>query len=298
MDLTQEVKGWFLTYPKCPLSPQQALALLENLPIHQEFKEYVICQEPHEDGSPHLHAFLKYKTKVQFGPRRWDIDSYHGHYEPAQSWRAVEKYCKKGGNYISNFDLNAAASKKASGRSLNKRILEEDLLDLVDEGEVHVKDYIRLKLNKTAIIRDKLPLLSRCVGYIPNGLGKILPVLEGKQRHYWIWSDQPNTGKTTFLKSVAAAFPSYWLSYRETFQACHPGTQFVLLDEYSSPHLPATQLNQMCDGTWQYPYKGGEPVQLQDPIILVGSNKPPEEVYPNVHKLITARFVVVSLNPS
>jgi len=32
-----------------------------------------------------------------------------------------------------------------------------------------------------------------------------------------------------------------------------------------------------------------------EPIILIGSNKPPEEVYPNCYPLINARFVVIEL---
>ena len=46
---------------------------------------------------------------------------------------AAAKYCQKDGNYISNFDVNAALSKKSCGRDLNRRLLEEALPDLVDE---------------------------------------------------------------------------------------------------------------------------------------------------------------------
>lgn len=284
-----------MTYPKCGLAPADALALLQALPIRAQIVDYIVAQELHQDGTPHLHVYLNYDKKVSFGPNRWDLSSFHGNYQPARSWKAVAGYCTKGANYISNFNLDAAAAKRASGRDLNKRLLEGDLTELVLEGEVPLEKYLRLKACKEAFFKDRQPVLPRCIGFIPNTLGHLFPVLSGKQRHYWIWSSKPNTGKTSFLRSVALAYPSYWYSYKESFQACHPGTQFILLDEYSVPHLQATQLNQMCDGTWMYPVKGANPVQLVDPIMLVAANKPPKEVYPNCHSLIIARFLVVEL---
>lgn len=242
-----------------------------------------------------MHAFLKYERKVEFGVHKWDIDGHHGNYQTASNWKAVQEYLKKDGNYISNFDVDAAARKKASGRDLNKRLLEEDLATLCLEGEFPLEKYLKLKTCKEAILKDLSPSLPRCLGFIPNTLEKVLPIKEGKRRHFWIWSSRPDTGKTTFLKSVASSYPSHWYAYKEVFQSVHPGTQFVLLDEYSIAHLSATQLNQMCDGTWVYPFKGGSPVQLVEPLVLICSNKPPEEVYPNCFPLINARFEAIEL---
>lgn len=255
----------------------------------------MVCRELHQDGHPHAHAFVKYERKVEWGSSKWDIDGHHGDYQVAKCWRAVENYCRKGGNYISNFDVDAAASKRACGRLLNKRLLNEDLADLVAEELVPLQDYLKLKACKEAYFKDIAPALPRCLGFIPNALGHLLPMVDGKCRHYWLWSRGPNTGKTTFLKSVASAHPSHWYCYAETFQNLHPGTQFVLLDEYTVPHLKTTTLNQMCDGTYPYPCKGGVTVQLPDVVILVCSNKPPEEVYPNDHPLIKARFRPIEL---
>jgi len=286
--------GWFLTYPRLDIQPDELLAKL-RLCSATPIVEYVVCRELHKDDQPHAHAFIKYERKVEWGARKWDIDDHHGDYQQAKSWTAAAKYCQKDGNYISNFDVNAALSKKSCGRDLNRRLLEEALPDLVDEGVIPLEKYIKLKACKEAYFKDRAPLLPRCVGFIPNSFGKLLPIGEGKLRHYWIWSRKPNTGKTTFLKSLDQLFPSYWLSYKETFQSVHPQTQFVLLDEYSKPHLEATQLNQMCDGTWMYPTKGGSPTRLVEPLIMICSNKPVEEVYPNVFALINARFLSIEL---
>lgn len=286
--------GWFLTWPRLDIQPVELLEKL-RLCLKTPIKEYIVCRELHKDGHPHAHAFIKYEKKVEWGARKWDIDDHHGDYQQAKCWKAAEKYCQKDGDYISNFDVNAAGNKKDSGRALNKRLLEEDLRDLVHEGVVQLEKYIKLKACKDAFLKDSAPALPRCSGFVPNSLGKLLPILADKQRHFWLWSARPNTGKTTFLKFVGTNFASHWFTYKEHFQSIHPGTQFVLLDEYSSPHLQVTQLNQMCDGTWMYPSKGGNPVQLVDPIVLIGSNKPPEEVYPNCYPLINARFVVIEL---
>ena len=84
-------------------------------------------------------------------------------------------------------------------------------------------------------------------------------------------------------------------AYGETFQTMHTGTQFVLLDEYSKAHLQVTQLNQMCDGTWAYPVKQSSATTLDEPVVIVCSNKPPEDVYPNFYFLVLARFRVFEL---
>lgn len=297
--LTQEVQKWFLTYPKCDWTHQQVLDALQALDLAATIKDYVVARELHKDGTPHFHVYLSYDRKVSWAARRWDLaPDVHGCYEPCKNWQAVARYCHKDGDYISNFDLNAAAAKKATGRAeRNTALLEGDLTVLGREGHFDLKDYLRLKANKEAFLRDELPLLPLCSGFIPNNLGHVLEVfpLGTKRRNYWFWSRGPNTGKTTFLKSVASAYPSYWMGYSETFQSPSPHTQFLLLDEYSVPHLKTTQLNQICDGTYPFPTKGGNPVTLKNPILLVGSNKPPEEVYPNDHPLIKARFFVIEL---
>lgn len=268
---------------------------LQALPIKAAIKHYIVAQEPHKDGSPHLHVYVNYDKKVSFEVRRWDIAGFHGNYQPVDHWRGWAKYCQKGANFITNFDLEAAASKKASGRAQNELIMSTDLKELIKTGDIHVRDYLRLQANKAAIIKDSAPLLPRCEHYIPNSLGKILPLLTEKRRHYWFWSASPNKGKTTFLNEIFKSFPSYRFVYKENFQSIHPQTQFIILDEYTSPHLPLTQLNQMCDNTWQYSFKGGSAVTVDNVTILICGNKPPEEVYPNLHELIKARFNVFEL---
>lgn len=291
----QEVKGWFLTYPKCDLTPAQALVLLQNLDVPATITEYVIAQEPHKDGHPHLHAFVKYDTKVSRtrDGRRWDLAGHHGHYLPSHSWHKCKEYCKKGGNYIASFDIEAALNKKAK---LNHKLIADDPCDLVDSGEISVYQLKALVQARSIYWSLKAPVKPRAQDLVPNPFGLILPVYTTKikDRHWWFWSSEANTGKTTFLRFLDQRYPCHWMA-REKYQSIHSGTQFVLLDEYTFPWLTLFELNQMCDGTQMYPSKGGSPVGLQDPIIVVCSNKPPEAIYPNFAHLLRARFRVFPL---
>jgi len=270
------------------------------VPTSSSIIEWVVAQEDHADGSQHLHAFIRYEKKTEFQPRKWDIliedKVFHGNYQVARSWDAVRTYCSKGGNFISSFDVFAAQRKKSCGRELNKRILEEDLTDLVKEGVVRFQDYLRVKACKEAFLRDMVSALPRCEGFISNDFDLFLPLKpHPKKFHLWFWSSAPDKGKTTFLRSLSQKHPSYWFVYAETYQYPSADTQFVLLDEYSKAHLTVMQLNQMCDGSWGYTQKCQSSIMLKEPVIVVCSNKSPEEVYPNSFKFVLARFRVFEL---
>ena len=70
-----------------------------------------------------------------------------------------------------------------------------------------------------------------------------------------------------------------------------------MLDEYSNANLTITKLNQMCDGTYQYPNKGSAPTKLDNPIIIVCGNAPIDELYPNKGQFLKARFIEICLDP-
>lgn len=98
-------KGWFLTWPHCDTPKEQVLVALEQ---HGAIKEYVIASEKHQDGTPHVHAYVRYTKKMRWNPTRWDLFGHHGNYQQARSWAAAAKYCKKDGDYIANIDTESA----------------------------------------------------------------------------------------------------------------------------------------------------------------------------------------------
>jgi hypothetical protein len=53
----------------------------------------------------------------------------------------------------------------------------------------------------------------------------------------------------------------------------------------------------MCDGTYQYPVKGGNATALNKPIVIICGNAPIKTVYPKAHQFIEARFIELCLDP-
>jgi hypothetical protein len=80
-----------------------------------------------------LHAFIKYTRKVDFKVDKWDLGTFHGNYQVAKCWRAVEQYCKKGGDFISSIDILSASMKKAKN---NRELLEMTPKEAVETGKI------------------------------------------------------------------------------------------------------------------------------------------------------------------
>lgn len=113
-----------------------------------------------------------------------------------------------------------------------------------------------------------------------------------KKKHYWFWSTMPDKGKTHFLKCLDEVARCSWYNTSELYQDINPTSQFILIDEYSEPTLKVTQVNKMCDGTYQYPNKGGI-AKRPEPYIMICGNKDPKIMYPNTIQFLEARFEII-----
>lgn len=295
---------WFFTYSKCPLRPQQAVNFFLE---HFSVDKYFVVQEQHKDGTDHLHCYFAFSRRVQGSGYRFNIhladDSYHGNYQPVVNLRALLTYMLKTdplsdqARFAANFDPLAPVEHRAAKStekiaSLNKRLLSTDLLALVDDGTIALKDYVKYKAAKEQFLRDSAPKKPRAEGFLPNTFGLLLPLRPSteKRRHFWIWSSLPNKGKTTFLLQLSKLFSSAFYAFSENFQEFNSETQLLLFDEYSKAHLEVTKLNQICDGTYSFPVKGGLQVKLRDPVLVICGNVDPKRVYVDTFPYVEARF--------
>nr|ADB81087.1 AC1 [Tomato leaf curl Bangalore virus] len=100
-------KNYFLTYPKCSLTKEEALSQLINLQTTTSKKFIRICREGHEDGTPHLHVLIQFEGKFQCKNNRFfDLTSptrsahFHPNIQGAKSSSDVKSYMEKDGDVI------------------------------------------------------------------------------------------------------------------------------------------------------------------------------------------------------
>lgn len=270
-----EAAGWFLTFPQCPLKKEEMLAALQ---AKLDLLDYVVAEEKHEDGSPHLHCFLKLATKFYWNakkfPRYWDVEGYHPHVETARSWKCCAAYCKKEGCFLSSIDVDAARHKKAAH---NKEMLAMDPKDAVDQG------YCSLLA---------LPTLLKAKRAYEN-LAPVPLLIERKC--YWIWGP-PRAGKSYACR---AAYPELYEKPQNKWWDGYNGETAVLLDDFDKAGACLGHyLKIWADGyRFNAECKGGM-LRPCYTVLLLTSNYRPEDIFSEDKELcaaVAARFQLIEL---
>nr|QIT07051.1 AC1 [Chilli leaf curl virus] len=100
-------KNYFLTYPQCSLTKEEALSQLQNLntPTNKLFIR--VSRELHENGEPHLHVLIQFEGKFKCQNNRFfDLISptrpahFHPNIQGAKSSSDVKTYVEKDGDFI------------------------------------------------------------------------------------------------------------------------------------------------------------------------------------------------------
>lgn len=260
-------RQWFLTYPQCPVPKEQVLKLLEPLGIDH----YVIAEEAHKDGSPHIHAYIKLLEKVRFKEDYFDITdlgkTYHGHYESVKNYDSVVAYCTKEENYIANVDIKA---RKEHRSKLLPSDYNKDALDLLDEGKITF-----MQLNNFIKNQDVYRMLK-------NKRERPPEVRPEKKRHIWIYGES-NCGKTMFREKMMATVPGGWFQIPLTNDDWkgYNGEVNLYADEYRGQKT-IQMLNMMCDGGAKMNTKGGTTQLNWSCKVWIFSNFEIDSCYPKV----------------
>ncbi|ADO40508.1 replicase [Cotton leaf curl Bangalore virus [India:Bangalore:OY136A:2005]] len=100
-------KNYFLTYPKCSLTKEEALSQIQNLHTPTNKKFIRICRELHENGEPHLHVLIQFEGKYKCqNQRHFDLVSpsrsvhFHPNIQGAKSSSDVKSYIDKDGDTL------------------------------------------------------------------------------------------------------------------------------------------------------------------------------------------------------
>lgn len=131
-----------LTYPKCPEDKETLLTFLKSL---EGYECSVICQEHHEDGELHLHAFVKFsktrKIRHNTAMSLFKFKDYNADVEFLKTSKDIAKavkYCmKEDPNPLSDNCDPKAISKEWHVRKYNTKVMLETPIDkLVEEDAV------------------------------------------------------------------------------------------------------------------------------------------------------------------
>lgn len=305
---------FFLTYPQCS-TPKEWV--VEQLPeLFRDLEGYVVAEETHEDGQPHLHVYLSLKaTRSISDPAYFDpiVDPpKHGNYQVVRSPYAVLKYCTKEGQYIAHgVDIRTKQRKRqerSKTEEYSRLIWDEGLAkDSVDvqfrayrllhgrqlDLEVAHQETLRIKRQRAASSLETAEVIPLTSHPANRALAKwlvdnIRKPREPRQAQLWIASE-PGAGKTT-LKDVIlpALYPLleiYQLPYDGSWDDDYEDGRYdlIIADEFKS-QLTVQRLNQLADGSIiKLVRRGRNPVYKRDRLpMIVLSNMTPDEAYRKV----------------
>lgn len=211
-------KSWFLTYPQCSLTKEQVRDLI--LAKGKATKGMVIARELHEDGHPHIHAYVLLDKEFNCrNPRFWDLGEYHGNYQSAKSIGAVVTYIKKDGDILEHGDIDWSekiAAKQEHRRYLGKRLQNEPLHEVA-------KEFPELMFQYSA--------LAKSISQFK--LDNERPFEAPDVRGIWIYGP-PRVGKSRYVRSRE---PSLYIKAQNKWWDGYIGEKAVLIDDMDSDCL-------------------------------------------------------------
>lgn len=270
------IKGWFLTYPQNDASKEFLMDKLKPLG-----EEIIVCEEKHEDGSPHLHAFIKLNDPIT---KRDSLTTFNlldktGNYQPARSWKSCEDYIKKDGNYIThNCDVESAQSKK---RKRNQEILSKPIHELVDEGIISLQIAPQIKKAKICYEESK------------NDEFNVNPL---EKRGVWIYGP-PGVGKSFKARTD---YPDLYIKAQNKWWDGYTGQKNVLIDDFDKQGSCLSHYIKIWGDVYKTTgeVKGGT-VNLNYNKLIITSNYHPSEIFEEDAVLLAAverRFEITHLD--
>jgi len=271
MGVRDKKQTWFLTYPQ---NESTMAVLLERLQGIDDLSEYLIACEPHKDGSPHLHAYVKFKRGVTLkeAPTVFNCIGKSGNYQPARSCKAVIAYCTKGDTYISNFDIEKYQAKK--GKVTSETLRTYTTIEALDKGIVSLNS---LKAYEFA----------RSLAVVPKSRDDVCGL--------WLYGPA-GTGKSRYARDVAG--DDVYLKAQNKWWDGYTGQSFVILDDLDEDFKSWHNIKIWTDRySCQGEIKGGQ-VSLNHELFIVTSNHSIKELLPGedkkrLYEAVKRRFKVI-----
>jgi len=290
-------KNYTITFPQCSVSKDTAVERIRQK-FGDELKGYLVCEELHKDGTPHLHAFLQFKEKKTFSkPDCFDfIGGQHGNYQVTRDVKKWVTYCTKGDNYVAEgVDVQAIKTKKApKNEEIAKMIMEGKSLKEINE---HSPGYTMINKRKL----EEYDSWIKCENSKKNKIDWIPPSLEGltgpqKTIAEWICLNirqtrkfkapqlyihgQRNLGKTSLIEWLEQSLSVYHMPMTEEFYDLYSDDyDLVVMDEFKGQKT-IQWMNQFLQGSpMTIRKKGSQSMKYKNLPVVILSNYSLSECY-------------------
>lgn len=251
-------KRFFITYPHCMMTKERALEIMRER-FGENIKEIVICEEKHDDDTPHLHVLLNMKHMIRLTIEGAKLDDFVGHIEMVRCPVLAKRYTMKGGVYIVYPNKDVIRQKKATIDEL----LHENINKLVNDEKLSVYSVERLVKARRILEMTQPPM---------------------KEKPHVLWFfGETGYGKTREAIEIAnAQNETYWIS-NGTLQWFdgYMGQAIAILDEVRGNSCDWSFFLRLLDRyRLMVPVKGGF-VNWTPKMIIITSSGKPEDVFVN-----------------
>ncbi|AAF22210.1 replication initiation protein AC1 [Dicliptera yellow mottle virus] len=288
-----KAKNYFLTYPQCSLSKEEALQQLINLKTPTNKKFIKIARELHEDGQPHLHVLIQFEGKYNCTSNRFfDLVSptrsahFHPNIQGAKSSSDVKSYVSKDGDTLEwgQYQVDGRSARggcqtanDSYARALNASSAEQALQILKEE---QLKDYVTQQHNLRANL-ERIFMKAPEPWVPPFQLSSFTNVPEEMQE----WADNyfgmsaaarperpisiivegdSRTGKTMWARSLGKHnYLSGHLDFNSRVYS--NDVEYNVIDDVSPSYLKLKHWKELIGAQkdWQSNCKYGKPVQIK-----------------------------------
>jgi hypothetical protein len=196
---------------------------------------YLIATEPHADGFPHIHAYIKCTKVVDI--RKHDklhLPNHKGNYQTCRNIEAVRNYCKKGSAYITNiigFQPVAAAVRVIEAAYEST----EQAMEIVKNNPLLARDYLR----DTARMEQSIARLKVSETYVETRyrFKTLLSMARWNRTKYALWLRGPTgLGKTEYAKTLFSK--PLMIRDMEDLKKLHDTHDGIIFDDMSFKHIP------------------------------------------------------------
>lgn len=284
----------FFTYPQCPIKKDDAKLLLENLAMGWKAKisNYVIAEEQHENGDPHLHVYLEMATlvvtsKADFADLKVvegdEVKNYHGNYQSVRSVNNVIKYCVKKEDYITSFSEEEMRKKCKISKleaSMKELMANCPLTEVIDKNPSLLTMIGKIKQSMTIYKCEKAPQ-------------PVKPQVCGK----WVFGP-PDVGKSHCVRSM---WPNAYIKACNKWWDLYEGQEVVIMEEITKDHAWMFPLLLAWCDKWSFNSEiKGNSIPLKFRKFIITSNYTIDEVFESIPEVSKAalkrRFVICALS--